>query len=163
LLTKLNLLTKEKAQWLLIFFLPFYAVIAGGEPSVWRASLMVLLFLLISKLNIKFSVTDVLSFIFIILIAMDKYIVYDIGFQLSFSVTLGLLLSKNWLSQTNVSLFSILKISFVSQLVILPLQIAYFSNFQPLSILLNVIVVPYFSLFVIPLMFFIFLLSPVAG
>src|SRR5699024_4085333 len=50
-------------------------------------------------------------------------------------------------------------ISFVSQMMILPLQLAYFSTFQPLSILLNVIVVPYFSLFVIPFMFFLLFLS----
>src|SRR5699024_10154089 len=48
----------------------------------------------------------------------------------------------------------ILQVSFVSQLMILPLQFAYFSTFQPLSIVLNVIVVPYFTLFVIPFMFF---------
>lgn len=163
LLIRLNLLTKEKAQWLIILFLPLYAFIAGGEPSVWRASSMVLLFMMISKLKLKFSVTDVLGIIFIVLIAWDKYIVYSIGFQLSFSVTIGLFLSKKWLSQTNVSFFSIFKISFISQMIILPFQITYFSTFQPLSILLNVIVVPYFSLFVIPLMFFILMLSPFAG
>lgn len=163
LLIKLNILTREKAQWVIIFFLPLYALIAGGEPSVWRASSMVLLFLLINKVQYKFSVTDVLSIVFILLILLDKYIIYSIGFQLSFSVTMGLLLSKKWLAQTNVSFFSIFKISFLSQMVILPLQLLYFSTFQPLSILLNVIVVPYFSFFVIPLMFLLLPLSLFAG
>ncbi len=163
LLIKLNILTREKAQWVIIFFLPLYALVAGGEPSVWRASSMVLLFLLINKMQYKFSVTDVLSIVFILLILLDKYIIYSIGFQLSFCVTMGLLLSKKWLAQTNVSIFSILKISFLSQMVILPLQLLYFSTFQPLSILLNVMVVPYFSLFVIPFMFLLLLMSPFAG
>ncbi|MBP1947598.1 DNA internalization-related competence protein ComEC/Rec2 [Virgibacillus litoralis] len=163
LLIRLNILTREKAQWVVIFFLPLYALIAGGEPSVWRASSMVLLFLFINKVQYKFSVTDVLSMVFIMLIFLDKYIIYSIGFQLSFSVTMGLLLSKRWLAQTNVSFFSILKISFLSQMVILPLQLLYFSTFQPLSILLNVIVVPYFSFFVIPLMFLLLPLSLFAG
>src|SRR5690625_6654703 len=44
-------------------------------------------------------------------------------------------------------------------MMILPLQMNYFANFQPLSILLNILVVPYFSLIVIPLMFFLLLLS----
>ncbi|MGP4107209.1 DNA internalization-related competence protein ComEC/Rec2 [Virgibacillus sp. L01] len=163
LLIKLNILTREKAQWVIIFFLPLYALVAGGEPSVWRASSMVLLFLLINKVQYKFSVTDVLSIVFILLILLDRYIIYSIGFQLSFCVTMGLLLSKRWLAQTNVSIFSILKISFLSQMVILPLQLLYFSTFQPLSILLNVMVVPYFSLFVIPFMFLLLLMSPFAG
>src|SRR5699024_10631095 len=47
-LIKLNVLTKEKAQWIMIFFLPIYALLAGGEPSVWRASGMVLLFIILN-------------------------------------------------------------------------------------------------------------------
>src|SRR5690625_6481664 len=92
-LVKLNITTKETAQWLIIFFLPIYALLAGGAPSVWRASLMGLVFLVLSKFNIKHSVTDVISLIFISLIAMDQYIIYNIGFLFSFLVTLWLLLS----------------------------------------------------------------------
>src|SRR5699024_12857263 len=51
------------------------------------------------------------------------------------------------------------KISFVSQMVILPLQIHYFSIFDPSSILLNLIVVPYFTLFAIPILFLLLFLS----
>lgn len=160
LLIKLNLVTKEKAQWLMILFLPVYAVIAGGEPSVWRSATMVLLFIIIRKIRLDFSVTDILSIVFLLLILVDKYIVYHVGFQLSFVVTFGLLLSRQWISQTNSALLQVFYISFVAQLMILPLQLAYFYTFQPLSIILNVLVVPYFSLFVIPFMFIMLMLSP---
>src|SRR5699024_1917286 len=83
----------------------------------------------------------------ILLVAVDRYIVYHIGFQFSFLVTFGLLLSRRWLSQSTSYVFSVLQISFVSQMMILPLQLAYFSTFHPLSILLNVVFVPYFTLF----------------
>ncbi|GAA0442948.1 DNA internalization-related competence protein ComEC/Rec2 [Lentibacillus halophilus] len=156
-------MTKEKAQWTVMMFLPIYAFLAGGEPSVWRASTMVLLFILARKLHWRSSTLDVLSIVFIALICLDKYIVYQIGFQLSFCVTFGLLLSKDWIAATTNSFFSILKISFISQMMILPLQAAYFFTFQPLSILVNTVIVPYFTLFVIPLMFAVLLLAPVAG
>jgi competence protein ComEC len=158
-LIKLNLFTKEKAQWVMIFFLPFYALIAGGEPSVWRASTMVLIFIILNKTKMNFSVTDTLSVVFLLLIGFDKYIVYHIGFQLSFMVTFGLILSRKWLSTPDSTMVQVLKISFVSQMMIVPLQIAYFSTFQPLSILLNFIIVPYFSLFVIPFMFILMLIT----
>lgn len=161
LLIKLNLVTRETAQWIVIVFLPIYAFIAGGAPSVWRASLMGLVFLLLGKLQIKYSVTDVLSIIFIGLIIVDKHIVNNIGFQFSFLVTFGLILSRKWLFQIESSFWQVLKISFVAQMMIVPLQIIYFSTFQPLSILLNSIVVPYFSLFVIPAMFLLLLCSPI--
>ncbi|WP_029266834.1 DNA internalization-related competence protein ComEC/Rec2 [Virgibacillus alimentarius] len=160
LLIKLNILTKEKAKLIMIFFLPLYALLAGGEPSVWRASLSIMIFIILNKAKLKFNYTDVLSIVFLLFILFDKYIVYHVGFQLSFIVTFGLILSKNWIAQSNSSIFQLLQISFVSQMMILPLQLSYFSTFQPLSILLNVIVVPYFSIFVIPLMFIFLFLSP---
>lgn len=159
LIVKLNIVTKERAQWIMIFFLPLYAIIAGGQPSVWRASTMVLMFIILNKIKLKFSVTDTLSIVFLLLIFFDKYIVYHVGFQLSFIVTFGLVVSRQLISNTNSSFFQVLQISFISQMMILPLQFAYFSTFQPLSILLNVLVVPYFSLFVIPLMFLLLLFS----
>src|SRR5699024_3765742 len=159
-LVKFNLLTREKAQWLLILGLPIYAFLAGGEPSVWRSSIMVLFFILFNKLNWRISPMDVLSIVFILLIAADKYIIYHIGFQLSFPVTFVLLLSVIWVSHNESRVFSVLQISFIAQMMILPLQLAYFSTFHPLSILLNVLVVPYFTLFVIPSMFLLLLFSP---
>jgi len=159
-IVKLGIVTKEKAQWIMIFFLPVYALIAGGQPSVWRASLMVLVFIVLNKMKLKLSMTDVLSMIFILLIIVDKYIIYHVGFQLSFAVTFGLILSRDLLSSTPSVFFQGLLISFISQMMILPIQLAYFSFFQPLSILVNVIVVPYFSLIVIPLLFLMLIFSP---
>ncbi|MFZ3576480.1 DNA internalization-related competence protein ComEC/Rec2 [Virgibacillus sp. DJP39] len=160
LLIKSTLLTKENAEWVMLLILPFYAILAGGEPSVWRACLMVLVFIILRKMKQIYSLTDVLSVLFILLILFNRYIPYHIGFQLSFLVTLGLLLSVKWISRTTSPLIISLQISFVAQMMIIPLQLAYFYTFQPLSILLNVFVVPYFSIFVIPFMFLILLLTP---
>src|SRR5699024_1185904 len=74
-------------------------------------------------------------------------------FQLSFAVTFGLIVSQAWISQTTSNTMRILQISFISQMIILPLQLHYFYLFQPLSIIINLLIVPYFSLFVIPAMF----------
>ncbi|WP_163970058.1 DNA internalization-related competence protein ComEC/Rec2 [Oceanobacillus halotolerans] len=161
LLIKLGMVTREKATWILLLFLPCYALIAGGEPSVWRASMMVMLFIILKQFKLRLSVTDVLSIVMMILILFDPYIVYHVGFQLSFAVTLGLLLSKNWIRQSQSSVWTIAKISFISQMMILPFQFSYFYTFQPLSILLNIVIVPYFSFFVIPFLFLVLLLSPI--
>ncbi len=159
LLVKLNLLTQEKAQWLMVFFLPVYALLAGGDPSVWRASIMVVLFILLNKFKFRFSYTDILSIVFILLIFLDNTIMYHVGFQLSFLVTFAILLSKNWVGGTKSPFWQLLQISFVSQMVIIPIQFNYFSIFQPLSIILNLIVIPYFTVFVIPLMYILVPLS----
>lgn len=150
--------TREKANVFVFMFLPIYALLAGGQPSVWRASLMTVVVLLLSTKQIKISRLDILSIVFIGLILANKFIIYHIGFQFSFAVTLGLILSAKWFQSSGSYVETVFQISFIAQMMIVPLQMYYFYHFQPLSILLNVIIVPYFSLFVIPSMFFSFLL-----
>lgn len=156
---KSGILTKERARWLLIVFLPVYALLAGGKPSVWRASMMALFLFIFSKINLRLSITDILSIVFLSLLLANRYIVYQIGFQFSFLVTFGLILSRRWVEKTDSLFFQVLIISFVSQMMIVPLQFNYFYTFNPLSIVLNTIVVPYFSLLVIPLMFVLTLIA----
>lgn len=160
LLVKSSIVTKETAQCLLMVFLPIYALLAGGEPSVWRACLMTITVMLLHQWKVKLSYIDVLSVVFLLLIMLDPHIVYHIGFQFSFLVTFSLILSRNWLQLTDSRLFQILQISFISQMMILPIQLAYFYTFQPISIIVNVFVVPYFSLFVIPYLLLLFFITP---
>ena len=157
---RFSITTKEKAQVIIMIFLPIYAILAGSEPSVLRASFMIVVVLLFHRYQIRYQYADVISIIFLLLILYDPYIVYHIGFQFSFAVTFGLLLSHQIMRDTSSNLKKMIQISFISQMVILPLQLYYFSIFEPLSILVNVIVVPYFSLFVIPVMFFLLLMLP---
>src|SRR5699024_229047 len=157
---RFSITTKEKAQVIIMIFLPIYAILAGSEPSVLRASFMIVVVLLFHRYQIRYQYADVISIIFLLLILYDPYIVYHIGFQFSFAVTFGLLLSHQIMRDTSSNLKKMIQISFISQMVILPLQLYYFSILEPLSILVNVIVVPYFSLFVIPVMFFLLLMLP---
>lgn len=143
--------TKEQAQVLLLSFLPIYALFAGGQPSVLRATLMACLVLLLGFFRQRLMMTDIISLSFLFLIFIDPHMIYHIGFQFSFLVTYALVLSAKWFRQTSSKLWLLFKISFVSQMVIVPLQMYHFYHFQPLSILLNVVVVPYFSFFVMPL------------
>lgn len=146
-------LTKETTEWLLIGFLPIYTIIAGGEPSVLRASLMIIIFLIVNKIKLSLHLQDTISIVFILLIIFNPLVVYHIGFQFSFLVTFALILSRYWLTRMTSSSWQLLIISYVSQMIILPLQFHYFHTFQPLSIIVNFFIVPYFSLVVIPLMF----------
>lgn len=158
LLISTSILTKEKAQWFMSVFLPLYALLAGGQPSVWRASLMTVAVILFSKVKSKLQTSDGISIVFLLLILISPNIIYHVGFQLSFLVAFGLIISRHWLMETGSLWIGMLRIGFVSQMIILPLQIMYFFQVQPLSIFLNMIIVPYFSFFAIPLMFILFLL-----
>src|SRR5690625_3815990 len=161
-LIKLLRLTLEKTQIILIIILPIFIILSGAEPSVIRASLMIISFIILSFFKVKLTSSDIVSWLFIILIIINPSLLNHIGFQFSFAVTFSLLISLKWLNQTNNRISQSFKISFISQMIILPLQLHYFSVFQPLSIFLNVIVIPYFTIIVIPLIFImiLFMLFP---
>lgn len=160
LFVKSGWITKESASYILMGFIPLYIILAGAQPSVLRAGLMVLLFLILKAWFRNISTIDGLSMIFIFLVCVDPYIVYHIGFQFSFLTTIALLLSTKWLSQTTSNVWNIAQISFIAQMAILPLQLNAFHLFQPLSIVLNIIVVSYFSILIIPFLFMYAILFP---
>jgi len=159
-LVKTGWVTKETSSYILLGFIPVYIILAGAQPSVLRAGFMVFLFLLLNIWVKKVSSIDGLSIIFILLISWDPYIVYHIGFQFSFLTTIALLLSRKWLLQTSSPFWNVAQISLIAQISILPLQLQAFHVFQPLSILLNIFVVSYFSIVIIPFLFVYIFLFP---
>ncbi|WP_146817337.1 DNA internalization-related competence protein ComEC/Rec2 [Alkalibacillus haloalkaliphilus] len=142
-------LPNEYIKWLIIAILPFYIVIAGANPPVLRAGFMALIILLASMFHKKLDTTDVISIVLILILWFDPYLVYQLAFQFSFIVTLSLVLSKNFLKQDHWLLIS-LKVSLISQLAILPIQFNHFYFTNVLSFLANLIFVPYYTFFAIP-------------
>ncbi|UOR12252.1 DNA internalization-related competence protein ComEC/Rec2 [Halobacillus amylolyticus] len=150
--------TMEQARGIILFILPAYSFLSGAAPSVLRAVFMAVFLLLILQLKIKAAVIDVLALVAFLLLLVSPSYFYNLGFQFSFIVTFSLLLSFPLLKHKNIWVISAV-ISFISQAVILPLQLHYFYEMNPLSLIANVLLVPYFSFFIIPLLFFFVFLS----
>ncbi|WP_232324906.1 DNA internalization-related competence protein ComEC/Rec2 [Halobacillus mangrovi] len=151
--------TKEGAKVLIILFLPPYALLAGAAPSVLRATLMAGLVMLSTFSKWKVPLTDILSLVALSLLILSPSYLDHLGFQFSFLVTMSLILSFPLLKQTENPLAMSALISFVSQTSILPLQLYYFFEFNPLSLFANLLLVPYFSFFVIPFLMMLLLCS----
>ena len=155
------------------FFIIFYTFMTGFPPSILRAGLM-LLFVLIGKLIDRKSDSIALIFFvgFLILLFCPKML-FDIGFQLSFAVTFGLIsCSEVIISKfrekdkffkekysdkpaiikyfiylfSPVSLISIISIPLIAQLWVVPLQMYYFNTFTPFSLFANIAVIPFIAI-----------------
>ncbi|MDQ0351083.1 competence protein ComEC [Alkalibacillus filiformis] len=142
-------LPNESIKWFIIVIIPFYIVIAGANPPVLRAGFMALIILLGSMFHKRLDTTDVISVVLLLILWFDPYLVYQLAFQFSFIVTLSLVLSKNFLKRDHWLLIS-LKVSLISQLAILPIQFEHFYFTNVLSFLANLIFVPYYTFFAIP-------------
>ncbi|MCP8616925.1 DNA internalization-related competence protein ComEC/Rec2 [Salirhabdus salicampi] len=146
--TRFCLVSKESTSIILIIFLPFYAILAGADPPVLRATIMTVTFLFGNLMNKKWLTSDIVSFAAIVMILSDKYAPYSLSFQFSFLVTFTLLLSKTLFLKS--PFWNVLNISFICYFAVIPLQLNVFYFLQPLSLFANLLIVPYFSFFVIP-------------
>ncbi|MDX8045927.1 DNA internalization-related competence protein ComEC/Rec2 [Gracilibacillus sp. S3-1-1] len=156
-------ITVEKAQILIACLLFLYPLMAGGAPSVWRASLLAIVVIVFSKLPLRLSTTDLLSIVFLLMVMFNPFIIYSLAFQFSFIVTFSIILSARLLNEPVSYMWIALRVSLISMLVILPIQLHNFYHIQPLSVLLNILIIPYFTIIVLPLLFIMLLLSPISN
>lgn len=151
-------MTKERTIDLLILLLPIYAILAGGAPSVIRASAMSIVVLITIRSRIKINPLDGISYIFLGLLLINPFYILHIGFQLSFLVSYSLIISSNTILQRYSSwLAQLLTVTIVAQLISFPLIIYHFYEISLWSILLNLIYIPFITLFALPLAFIIFI------
>lgn len=159
-------MTREKAAAIALLFLPFYALLTGAAPPVIRASIVsaFVLFAVIFR-QWKDSV-HFLALAAVIMLLWNPYWLFTASFQLSFFVSLGILVGvpvvsamipwgPMWLRQT-------VAVTLVAQLCSFPLLIYYFNQFSLLSVLANLFIVPFVSVVVIPLSFITVILAAVA-
>ena len=76
-----------------IFIIIFYALMTGLGPSVIRATFMLIFILLGKLIDRDAHSVSLLSFVAILMLIYNPAYINDVGFQLSFVVTLGLLLT----------------------------------------------------------------------
>ena len=128
-----------------------YTCMTGFGPPVLRAALMLLLILFGKLIDRKADPVSLLFIVAFILLFISPSMLLNIGFQLSFCVTLGLLLFcpvilgriKNKILYASAS-FVIIPL--IAQFFAAPVQMFYFNTFTPYSVFANISVVPTLSI-----------------
>lgn len=136
-------------------FLFVYILLVGASPSAIRSGIMGGLGLLAVTLNQRISTLSVWGMAFAAMLIQNPFQLWQAGFQLSFAVTLALLVYVPMLEQSRVKmrkwLFSSFSVTFVAQLASFPLMIYWFHQFSLLSWVINLIYVPIISFVILPL------------
>ena len=150
-----------------------YTFMTGFPPSILRASIM-LLFVLFGKIiDRNTNSLALIFFVGFLMLLFSPKMLFDVGFQLSFVVTIGLVvcvptiiskfdkLDKKYKEKYKkvsrfkkyfIFLFSpsnlagIIAVPLIAQLIVIPLQMHYFNNFAPFSLLANIAVVPFIGI-----------------
>lgn len=125
----------------------YYSLLTGFSPSVLRSAIMLSVFILSKQFKRGSNSYNVLAFTAFVLLIFDPFLVWDVGFQLSFLAVLGLIylqpkiykwwyIKNKWLDQ----LWSTIAMSLAAQLATLPLSVYYFHQFPIYFIISNLFI-----------------------
>ena len=82
---------RRRAAWLALAAVAAYSLLVGGEPSVVRAAIMAGLYVAAVALGRQSTAPIALAFAAAAMTAFDPQAAHDVGFQLSFAATMGLM------------------------------------------------------------------------
>lgn len=141
-----------------------FAFLVGLSATVVRASVMAAVLLVAQGLGRTYDVIRALFAAGAVMLLINPYLLlYDIGFQLSFMATLGLVLLLPHFESTVqrsgfVSLSSFFTATVVTQIAVLPLLLYHIGQVSLIAVVVNVLVLP-----VVPIAMFLTFLTGLAA
>jgi len=158
LILKIIKIPRKPRYILTILLLIVYCILTGANTPVIRATIMAATLLLGYFLEREVNIYNSLSLAALIILMVNPWQLFEVSFQLSFLSVISIV----WLSPKIKSLFleklnkipwigfliSIFSVSFAAWLGLLPLIAYYFRILSPITILANMIIVPYMTIIV---------------
>jgi len=148
-------LSREKILTIIILLVPAYVLLTGFSPSVVRSGIMSMITLYAARRGLLKDGLHIISAAALLMLVWNPYLLINVSFQLSFIVTLGLIiyvpLAMPLLNRVPRKLAGALGVTVIAQLTSFPLTIYYFNQFSLLSVVANLLLVPLISVIVMPL------------
>ena len=147
----LNKITYNKRIKYLItnIFIITYLILFPSS-SLLRSAVMSILYSINYLLKLKIKKIDILLLTLGVSLLINPFIVYDLGYIYSYTITFFLVLYSSTLKKKN-KINKIIYISLLSFLVSIPITIYNSYEINIISILLNIILVPIISIIILPL------------
>jgi len=143
---------KKVADTLKILSLLFFLFVVGFSPSVFRAVFMAITIIILENLNKKSNSINGLFFSALVLLLINPLFLFDLGFELSYLATLGILLFSKFLKK-NKSKNKVIKyvkecifISFAANLLIFPVICYNLNNISFSFFISSIFIGPLISL-----------------
>ncbi len=127
-----------------------YSLLTGLPPSVTRAALMLEFILLGKYLDRQADTVTLLAFVCALMVLYNPMFLTNIGFQLSFLVTFGLLVCvpvfMEKLRPMPEIVAGVFVVPLTAQIWAAPVQLFHFNTFSIYSVLANIVVMPFMAL-----------------
>lgn len=169
---KLLGLSQKSSALLTLTLIVFYCLIVGDCPSIFRATIMISVFLLGLLLERDSNIYNSLALAALIILLLNPVELFNVGFQLSFMATLGIIYLSPILNKKLVLFFSRylpldpleleatgkltkkltgifkrwiilpLAVSLAAQLAVFPIIMYYFNILTPITVIANLSIIP---------------------
>ena len=136
---------------IITIILMFYLFLTGCSASILRTTIMTITSVINKTLNLKIKKLDIMLLTLIIAIIINPFIIYEVGFQFSYIISLYLNILPKIVTKIKSKIIKNLYISFVCFIVSFPICIYHFYQVNLLSIVLNLIMIPFVSIIIFPL------------
>ena len=149
LLKKIHLKDNQAYKIVLLFLLG-YTFLVSFTASVVRAFTLYLLLYLNKRLKLGVTTTRIFIYAIVLILLLNPFFILDIGFLYSSLTSFGLILFSDYLKTSN-KVLTLFKVSLIALLFSLPITVNNFYEYNFLSILANILIVPLVSTIIYPL------------
>ena len=134
---------------LLMLLIWYYALIAGLSPSILRASMMLSFVIVGELIHRKGFVINSIAASAFILLCVNPYNLFDIGFQLSYAAVIGIVVLQDPVfhliylrNKLLEKVWQITSVAIAAQMATLPFTLFYFQQFTTYFWLSNLLMTP---------------------
>ena len=148
---KIPLVNKSKITQLILILicLWLFAILTGASPSVLRAAVMFTFIAIGKSIKRKNSIYGALTVSAFILLCINPYYLWAVGFQLSYLAVLGIVIFQKpiyncfYIKNKRIDkVWQLISVSTAAQLLTFPVCIYYFHQFPNMFLFTNIVAVP---------------------
>ena len=150
-----SIIGKKNGKIVCIFFLLVFMAITNFTPSVTRACIMAILTLFSSIIYRKSDVYTNISVVALITLIFNPYSLLDLGFQLSYGGTIGIIIFIKRIQEkkSNSKVINYIKqmalVSIYANIIIIPIMMYHFNTVSFTFIISNIMASPILGIIVI--------------
>lgn len=156
------LLARRHTRWLrpvlIISGLWFFSLLAGAQPSILRAAVMFTCIVIAESLSRRGSIYNTLACSALLLLCINPYWLWDVGFQLSYVAVLSIVIFMKpvyhlfYFKHKAIDfIWQMNAVTIAAQILTLPVSIYHFHQFPAHFLLSNFVAVPLSSIILVGL------------
>ena len=153
--SKKQRISKKISYVIIIIFLIIFAIITDFSVSVIRAVIMSCIVIISKLLHMKVDIINTISISLLIILINNPFSIIDVGLELSYVGTIGIILFQkqiksrlekilNILNNKNIKkvIIKFLTVSISAQIAIIPIMAVYFNAFSISFLISSIIAIP---------------------